>query len=165
MNELLGRAVLAFLLLPGTIGFLIPWLILTFGQSRPFVDPLGLIPFVVGVVLLLWCVWSFYSAGKGTLAPWAPPRQLVVTGLYGFSRNPMYIAVVLVLWGWALGSRSGVMAFYAAAVMVAFHLRVVFGEEPWLARTHGEAWAQYRAQVPRWVALHRTANSEKQGAG
>jgi protein-S-isoprenylcysteine O-methyltransferase Ste14 len=40
---------------------------------------------------------------------------------------------------------------YALAVVVAFHLRVVFGEEPWLARTHGEAWQRYRAQVPRWL--------------
>ena len=64
MNELPGHAVLA-LLLPGTVGFLIPWLILNVGQSRPFIDPLGLIPFVVGVVLLLRWLRAFYSTGKG----------------------------------------------------------------------------------------------------
>jgi protein-S-isoprenylcysteine O-methyltransferase Ste14 len=88
-------------------------------------------------------VWSFYSEGRGTLAPWSPPRHLVVGGLYHYSRNPMYVSVVLILWGWALGFRSRGLAVYALAVMAAFHLRVVLGEEPWLERTHGDAWARY----------------------
>jgi protein-S-isoprenylcysteine O-methyltransferase Ste14 len=158
MSILLGRAILAFLLLPGMVAFLIPWLLLEVGQPRQFVDALGLIPFLLGIVLLLWCVRAFYTAGKGTLAPWTPPRHLVVTGLYRFSRNPMYLAVLLVLWGWALGFRSRAIALYALAVMAVFHLRVVLGEEPWLARTHGEAWARYKAQVPRWLGFPRNAN-------
>ncbi len=156
MTGLLGRAVLAFLLLPGTVAFLIPWLLLEAGQARTPVDWLGLIPFLLGVGPLLWCVWAFYSAGKGTLAPWAPPRHLVVTGLYRFSRNPMYIAVALILWGWALGFRSRAIAVYALVVMLAFHLRVVLGEEPWLARTHGEEWIRYKARVPRWLGVHHS---------
>ena len=71
----------------------------------------------------------------------------------------MYIAVVLVLWGWALGFRSGVIAVYALLVMLAFHLRVILGEEPWLARTHGEEWVRYKAQVPRWFGFHRRIDS------
>ena len=96
-------------------------------------------------------MWSFYTEGRGTLAPWSPPRHLVVTGLYRYSRNPMYVSVVLILWGWTAGFQSRALALYALAVMVAFHLRVVFGEEPWLAHTHGDAWDRYRAAVPRWV--------------
>ena len=72
-------------------------------------------------------------------------------GLYRFSRNPMYIAVTLILCGWVLAFRSWVLAVYAAVVVLAFHLRVVFYEEPWLARTHGDAWLRYKAEVPRWV--------------
>ena len=45
--------------------------------------------------------------------------------------------------------------FLFYAVVVAFHLRVVFGEEPWLALTHGEAWHRYRAAVPRWFGRAR----------
>ena len=163
MNGLLARALLAFLLLPGTVAFLIPWLLLEFGQSGQFVDVLGLIPLLLGMVLLLWCVWAFYSAGKGTLAPWTPPRYLVVTGLYRFSRNPMYIAVVLVLWGWAIGFRSRVIAAYTLVIMLSFHLRVVLGEEPWLAQVHGTQWAQYKAQVPRWLGVRRS--TQERGAG
>ena len=159
MNGLFARAVLAFLACPGTVAFLIPWFLVEAGQSGQFVDARGLVPFVLGIVLLLWCVREFYVAGRGTLAPWSPPRHLVATGLYRFSRNPMYIAVVLVLWGWALGFRSRAIAVYALLVMLAFHLRVILGEEPWLARTHGEEWARYKTQVPRWFGFHRQIDS------
>jgi protein-S-isoprenylcysteine O-methyltransferase Ste14 len=148
------NAVLAFLLLPGIVAFLVPWLLLEPG-ARSLSHVSGLLPFGLGVVLLLWCVRDFHVVGKGTLAPWAPPRNLVVAGPYRFSRNPMYIAVVLVLWGWALGTRSGSLIIYALAVMTVFHLRVVLGEEPWLARTHGEAWTDYSARVPRWIGWPR----------
>jgi protein-S-isoprenylcysteine O-methyltransferase Ste14 len=161
MNGLPARAVLAFLVLPGTVAFLIPWLLVESGQSGEFVDARGLVPFVLGIVLLLWCVREFYVAGRGTLAPWLPPRHLVATGLYRFSRNPMYISVVLVLWGWALGFRSRAIAVYALLVMSAFHLRVILGEEPWLARTHGEEWVRYKAQVPRWLGLYRQVDSRR----
>ena len=150
MNALLARAVVAFLVLPGTVAFVVPLVLLRPGRAASF-DLLGLVPFCVGTALLLWCVRDFYAAGKGTLAPWAPPQRLVTIGWYRFSRNPMYIAVALILWGWALGFRSRALAIYALVVMVAFHVRVVVNEEPWLARTHGDEWARYKAQVPRWI--------------
>ena len=116
---------------------------------------LGFLPLSLGVALLLWTVRDFYVAGRGTLAPWAPPEELVVVGLYRISRNPMYIAVILVLAAWAIGFHSRSLAVYAAVVAVAFHLRVVLGEEPWLARTHHEKWSRYKAQVPRWIGFPR----------
>jgi protein-S-isoprenylcysteine O-methyltransferase Ste14 len=102
----------------------------------------GLVPLVVGLVALLWCVRDFYVSGKGTLAPWDPPRELVVVGLYRYTRNPMYVAVTLVLlgWSWALGSLG--LPVYAVAVVIAFQLRVVLREEPWLAQTFGNQWRQ-----------------------
>jgi protein-S-isoprenylcysteine O-methyltransferase Ste14 len=149
---LLARAMLAFLICPGTVAFFVPLLLLAPGVPGSFVDALlGLIPFVVGLGLLIWCVREFYVAGRGTLAPWAPPQQLVETGPYRFSRNPMYIAVLLLLCGWALGFRSRALVLYAVGVVFAFHLRVVLYEEPCLAQTHGEKWKLYRAHVPRWV--------------
>jgi protein-S-isoprenylcysteine O-methyltransferase Ste14 len=148
---LFWQALLAFLLLPGLVAFAIPLGFLAPTTPDVGFDAMALLPLTVGTALLLWCVRDFYTAGKGTLAPWAPPQRLVVTGLYRLSRNPMYIAVTLVLWGWALGFRSWPLTIYAIAVMAAFHLRVVFSEEPWLARTHGETWTNYRARVPRWL--------------
>jgi protein-S-isoprenylcysteine O-methyltransferase Ste14 len=144
------RAVAAFLVCPGTVGFLVPFLLRPAPAQRT-VHLIGLVPLAVGTVMLLWCVRDFYVAGRGTLAPWAPPRNLVVVGLYRWSRNPMYVSVSLVLFGWAVAYRSRPLFIYALAVLAMFHLRVVFGEEPWLAATHGETWANYRAGVPRWL--------------
>jgi protein-S-isoprenylcysteine O-methyltransferase Ste14 len=103
----------------------------------------------VGSVILLWCVRDFYTAGKGTLAPWAPPQQLVVSGLYRHSRNPMYVGVLAILVGWALMFRSFAHVIYAAAIAAAFYVRVVWFEEPWLQRRHGAEWDAYRRRVPR----------------
>jgi protein-S-isoprenylcysteine O-methyltransferase Ste14 len=112
--------------------------------------PFGLVLTALGTFGLLWCARDFYVSGKGTLAPWAPPQALVVVGLYRYSRNPMYVAVASILLGWAITFASFGLLAYALAVVVAFQLRVVFGEEPWLARTHGAAWQQYTRRVRRW---------------
>jgi len=157
MNSLFARSVLAFLALPGIVAFLVPWLLLDSGRADGTLESWGAIPLGLGTVLLLCCVWDFYRLGHGTLGPWEPPRTLVVAGLYRSSRNPMYIAVVLTLWGWALTFRSRPIAIYALCVMVAFHLRVVLNEEPFLARTHGDDWERYKARVPRWVGFRRQA--------
>jgi protein-S-isoprenylcysteine O-methyltransferase Ste14 len=148
---LFARALLAFLALPGIVAFAVPmmWLAATFRMQ--LARPLGLVPLVVGTVALLWCVRDFYVAGRGTLAPWAPPKRLVVVGLYRYSRNPMYVAVILILIGWPASFDQPWLWLYAAAVALAVHLRVVLGEEPWLARTHGEQWHAYAARVPRWL--------------
>ena len=148
------RALLAFLALPGVVAFLLPYLLLE-RVDRPFKAP-GLIALAPGIAGLLWCVWSFYSERRGTLAPWSPPRHLVVGGLYRYSRNPMYVSVILILAGWTLGFESRALGAYTLAVMAAFHLRVVFGEEPWLARTHGDTWGRYKARVPRWFGVRRS---------
>jgi protein-S-isoprenylcysteine O-methyltransferase Ste14 len=158
------RAVLAFVALPGTVAFLVPWLLIEPGAFHsPFSAP-GLIPLAFGAALLFWCVRNFYAVGKGTLAPWAPPQTLVVTGPYRISRNPMYVGVALILWGWALGFRSRALAVYALGMMIAFHLRVVFGEEPWLARTHGEVWLDYKARVARWIGPRRRIDRPSEGS-
>lgn len=151
LSALFARALLAFLALPGLVAFAVPavWLQLS-GRTR-LAHPAGLVLLAAGSGALLWCARDFYLSGRGTLAPWAPPRRLVVVGLYRFSRNPMYVAVALVLLGWGVSFASAGLLVYALAVVAAFHLRVVFGEEPWLARTHGDAWRRYAARVRRWL--------------
>lgn len=142
------RALIAFLALPGIVAFVLPWWLVRFDFSG--FHPSGLPVLIPAIILLLWCVRDFYVAGKGTLAPWSPPQNLVTVGLYRYSRNPMYIAMALVLFGWALGFRSPALLIYALVVILAFQLRVVYGEEPWLERRHGEQWQAYKERVPRW---------------
>lgn len=146
-------ALVAFLLLPGVVAFAVPILLLRQGGVTQLVHPLGLVPLVLGAMGLFWCVRDFYVQGKGTLAPWAPPRELVVIGLYRWSRNPMYVAVALILVGWAWSFGAAGLLLYAAAFSLAFHLRVVHGEEPWLAQVHGAAWLEYAERVPRWLPV------------
>jgi protein-S-isoprenylcysteine O-methyltransferase Ste14/pimeloyl-ACP methyl ester carboxylesterase len=154
---ILARAVLAFLALPGVVAFAIPLLMLwpRVTSERPRLAAVA--PFVVGLALLLWATRNFLVRGRGTLAPWDPPRHLVVSGPYRFTRNPMYLAVTLILVAWSLAYRSLTVAAYAAAVLVAFHLRIVLAEEPVLARTHRDEWTRYRARVARWIFPSRRA--------
>jgi len=151
VNSLFVKALLAFLALPGMVAFVVPLLIATQAGSV-WRQPWGLVPLVLGIAVLALTVREFYVAGRGTLAPWSPPRNLVTSGLYRVSRNPMYVGVLLILCGWAIGLQSWPLAIYAAGVAVAVHLRVLLHEEPFLARTHPEAWPAYRARVSRWLS-------------
>jgi protein-S-isoprenylcysteine O-methyltransferase Ste14 len=150
------KAALAFLALPGMVAFAVPLLVLAPDGPSAFALWPAATLLVAGSFLLLWCVRDFYVEGKGTLAPWSPPQHLVVSGLYRVSRNPMYVAVTLILGAWSAGFRSRTLTIYAVCVAIAFHLRVVFGEEPWLARRYGDQWERYRACVPRWFGRYRT---------
>jgi len=148
---LLLRALVAFLALPALVGFAIPIWIGT-STSRPVrnVRPAAIV-LCLGTVLLLWCVREFYVSGRGTLAPWDPPRNLVTSGPYRFSRNPMYIGVLTILAGWCTLWGSRTLITYTLLFTLGFHFRVLLFEEPWAARHFGSEWDAYRAQVRRWV--------------
>lgn len=159
---LLWRAVMAFVALPTVVAFLVPWLLTP--DSAQF-HAIAFLVIGVGIVLLLWCVRDFYVAGRGTLAPWAPPKHLVTVGLYRVSRNPMYLAVGTIVFGFAAGYRATALWIYAVVVVLAFHVRVVTYEEPWLARTFGTEWLAYRGRVPRWLSWRfRTAPAKTHDA-
>src|SRR5690606_19628750 len=98
----------------------------------------------LGLGVLLRCVRDFYTSGNGTLAPWDPPQRLVITGLYRYVRNPMYLAIVVYLTGWAMAAGSPLLGGYAVASAIAFHLRVLVSEEPWLAAQFPTEWQQYQ---------------------
>jgi len=105
--------------------------------------------FVMGVLVESFARFAWH--GRGTPAPVAPTNKLIVSGFYRFVRNPMYVSVLVVLAGWAIGYQSGDLAWYAVAAAIVFHLRVILFEEPTLARLHGPQWEQYRGRVRRWL--------------
>jgi protein-S-isoprenylcysteine O-methyltransferase Ste14 len=150
LGSMFARALFAFLAFPGVVAVVVPVVWICASSHTGLVQPLGLVPLIGGFAALLWCVRDFHVSGKGTLAPWSPPTRLVIGGLYRYSRNPMYVAVTLVLLGWALCFWMWGLLVYAIVVAIAFHLRVVLGEEPWLAKTHGDQWKRYSSRVPRW---------------
>lgn len=147
------RALVAFLILPGVFAFALP-AYFAFGNASPSGWQLmGFLPFAIGFLGLLTCVREFYVAGKGTLAPWSPPKHLVRTGFYLYSRNPMYLSVLAILVGWSTSFSEPALWAYTVLAGCAFHFRVVFGEEPWLERTFGEDWRNYKYEVPRWLGV------------
>jgi len=155
------RALFAFLLLPGLAAFLAPPLLAALDPWRSGISLPGTIVMLPGSLLLLWCVRDFYVAGKGTLAPWDPPKRLVTIGLYRYVRNPMYVGVLTLVAGWALLLKSPLLAGYTLALALAFHLRVVYYEEPWLAAQFGAAWRHYCARVGRWWPKPKPASGEQ----
>ena len=150
---------LAFtILVPGTVAGLVPYAILA---SPPHLAPpgtealqlAGLVLALLGGTLYLACIRGFARLGRGTPAPIDPPRTLVVSGPYRFTRNPMYIAVHTVILGEAMLFASGRLLVYGLAVLAAFHLFVVLYEEPTLRRLFGPAYETYCAEVPRWLPV------------
>jgi protein-S-isoprenylcysteine O-methyltransferase Ste14 len=147
---------LFFVIAPCVAAGLIPWWI-TGWKFRPALFGAEVIP-AIGVLLILVGVPGvvdsfarFALQGLGTPAPVAPPRRLVVTGLYRYVRNPMYVSIVAIVLGQALLFRDWRLGLYGALFWAAAHVYVVAYEEPTLRRTFGSEYEAFRARVPRWI--------------
>ncbi|MDR3772496.1 MAG: isoprenylcysteine carboxylmethyltransferase family protein, partial [Terracidiphilus sp.] len=110
----------------------------------------GMIVGGIGAVVALWCVSTFIWIGKGTPAPFDPPRRLVIRGPYRFVRNPMYMGAGTALAGAALFYRSPTLLAYVAIFLLVAHLFVLLYEEPTLRRTFGPEYEAYCHRVRRW---------------
>jgi len=141
---------------PGPLIVLVPWLLSGWELHEPLLGwswlrGLGIALIVVGVPVLAESIVRFVWKGRGTLTPAVPTQHLVISGLYRFVRNPMYLGVVTIIVGEALLLGSGDVLIYAAVVALGFHLFVVLYEEPTLRRTHGSEYDGYCKQVRRWI--------------
>jgi protein-S-isoprenylcysteine O-methyltransferase Ste14 len=110
----------------------------------------GMIMVAIGTALAFWCLLTFVFIGKGTPAPFDPPRKLVIRGPYRFVRNPMYIGAGMTIAGAALFYESLSISIYAGLFFLITHLFVVFYEEPTLRRTFGDEYEAYCRRVRRW---------------
>jgi protein-S-isoprenylcysteine O-methyltransferase Ste14 len=115
----------------------------------------GMIMVTIGTVIALWCVFTFVFIGKGTPAPFDPPRKLVICGPYRFVRNPMYIGAGMTLVGAALYYESLAIFLYTGLFFLITHLFVVFYEEPTLRRTFGHEYEAYCRRTKRWWPMHK----------
>lgn len=118
---------------------------------------IGLVAGVGGAGVTLWCIATFAVVGRGTPAPFDPPRRLVMRGPYAFVRNPMYLGAALALAAAALYYGSAPLAGYTALFLLITHLFVVWYEEPALRRTFGSEYQDYCARVRRWRPSLRPA--------
>jgi len=153
------RHILSILLLPVTVTLVVPYFVLS---SRPFL-PLSLAAVLLGagvilcgLALVFVTIRYFAALGRGTLAPWDPPRHLVVAGVYRHVRNPMVSGVVLILFGEALVFLSRGLLEWALGFLVVNLIYIPLLEEPMLEGRFGDEYRQYKRHVPRWVP-RRTA--------
>ena len=146
---------IVFLLLaPGVVAGLIPWLISgwrwhDWRGAAWIVVPAAWTAITIGVAFLLHA-FALFALHRGTPAPVAPTETLVVTGVYRFVRNPMYLAVLTTILGQALLFGSWWLVLYALTVLAAVVAFVKGYEEPTLTRTYGEQYLEYRRNVPGW---------------
>jgi protein-S-isoprenylcysteine O-methyltransferase Ste14 len=111
----------------------------------------GVLLVLAGLPGLVDSYARFALQGLGTPAPVAPTKNLVVTGLYRYVRNPIYAALVAIILGQALLFGDWRLTLLGALFWLASHLFVIAYEEPTLQRTFGAEYEAYRAHVPRWV--------------
>jgi protein-S-isoprenylcysteine O-methyltransferase Ste14 len=152
---MLGSAVF-LVIAPGFVAGLAPWWISRWRlEARFFGMPLfrfaGGALIALGGIVLLDSFARFALQGLGTPAPVFPTRHLVVTGLYRFVRNPMYVAVTSLILGQALLLGSARVLEYGVFVWLLFHIFVLVYEEPTLRASFGAEYESFCAAVPRWI--------------
>jgi protein-S-isoprenylcysteine O-methyltransferase Ste14 len=148
--------VLFVVCVPGTVVVYVPYVLSRWTVGNPFfgasaVRWLGLALIVCALPVFFDFVTRFVREGRGTPAPIAPPRHLVVNGTFRYVRNPGYVAVVALLLGQALLFGSPTVLLYTLVVALAFHVFVVLYEEPTLRRQFGAEYEAYCRTVPRWL--------------
>jgi protein-S-isoprenylcysteine O-methyltransferase Ste14 len=156
------RHLLAIVVLPGVVTIVVPAEIVrrtgTLNVGWGLTPPLGWIPSLLGCVLIgvgLLFVYRtislFASFGEGTLAPWDPPRRLVVRGVYRQVRNPMISGVFSILLGEVALLGSLPLLVWVLIVFVANAIYIPLIEEPSLQNRFGDEYLDYRRNVPRWI--------------
>jgi protein-S-isoprenylcysteine O-methyltransferase Ste14 len=128
----------------------------TFDPNFAFTLPLRMVPaglalMFAGGCLMLACVFTFVNRGRGTPAPFDAPRQFVAIGPYRYVRNPMYLGGFVLLLGLGFYLRSVSILLLTVVLLPAFHLLVVFEEEPVLKRKFGADYENYLRAVSRWL--------------
>jgi protein-S-isoprenylcysteine O-methyltransferase Ste14 len=146
------RNVLFTIVVPGSGGVYVPWLIITRhgGSPAPAAWEAAVV-IAIGVALYAWCVTLFSTAGRGTPGVWDPPRRFVAVGPYRWVRNPIYLAALLIVGGEAWLFLSLALLVYAAVLAGGFHLLVTCSEEPGLCSRFGAQYDTYRHTVRRWI--------------
>jgi protein-S-isoprenylcysteine O-methyltransferase Ste14 len=154
-KAILGSA-LFFFVAPFALAGLVPWWI-TRWELRPTsfglasIRALGAVLIIAGLCGVLDSFARFAIQGRGTPAPVAPTQKLVVTGLYRYVRNPMYLTVSATIFGQALLFSDWRLVMYGVLLLLVSHVFVVMYEEPKLRRTYGAEYDAVRANVPRWL--------------
>lgn len=165
---MLIRHLLAIAMLPFIMAVIVPvWLArrnnVSFAPSDSgliVVQFAGLCLLAVGLTLFVTSLRRFAGDGKGTLAPWDPPRRLVISGPYRYVRNPMISGVVFVLFGEALMLLSRPHLMWALTFLAINAVYIPLLEEPQLRQRFGASYDEYCRHVPRLLPRLRPIKGE-----
>jgi protein-S-isoprenylcysteine O-methyltransferase Ste14 len=155
MVAALGSAIF-FVLAPGTVAGLMPWWIGHWQFHAQFfgftlLRAAGFILLLAGLAVVVECLARFALTGLGTPAPVFPTRRLVVSGLYRYVRNPMYVGVLSIALGQAAIFGDARILAWGLFFWLATHVFVVAYEEPTLRRSFGDEYLSFTQNVPRWL--------------
>lgn len=156
------RHLASILLLPFTVTVLVPWWLLSADPSRDSAPPqlatvrvlvsiAGAAALALGLTLFISTLLQFARTGRGTLAPWDPPRVLVVQGVYRYVRNPMISGVLFILLAESLLTGSRRLFVWFGLFLLINLVYIPLFEEAGLAARFGERYRLYKENVPRWI--------------
>ncbi|HVD62091.1 MAG TPA: isoprenylcysteine carboxylmethyltransferase family protein [Gemmatimonadaceae bacterium] len=157
---MLLRHLIAILVLPFVMTIVVPrWIARRYGLVTEWDGGpayilghvAGAVCFLIGLWLFGWSLFLFATRGKGTLAPWDPPKHLVVTGPYRYVRNPMISGVLMIIAGEALFAGSLSLFVWMLTFFLFNQIHFLIYEEPSLESRFGDEYRGYKTGVPRWI--------------
>ncbi|HTH57652.1 MAG TPA: isoprenylcysteine carboxylmethyltransferase family protein [Cyclobacteriaceae bacterium] len=138
--------------LPVTVLILVPrWIENNWTIRNNFQTLTGTVIMLLGLSIMFVCISAFIRIGKGTLAPWSPPKNFVVTGLYRYVRNPMILGALSVLIGESLTFSSIYILQWAGTFFIINTVYFLILEEPLLEDRFGDDYREYKENVSRWL--------------
>jgi protein-S-isoprenylcysteine O-methyltransferase Ste14 len=153
-------SILSILIVPLITFFIIPYLFVS-NMLAVWPRQIGVLEIIAGILifiglaLFIWVIYAHAHYGKGTPAPFNPPKKFVASGAYRYSRNPMYVGAITLLIGEALLLKAPWMLLFTACIFLLFLLYVKYEEEPRLIQRYGASYQEYMKRVPRWISLKR----------
>ena len=158
------KGILFTILVPGTVAGYVPYLFMRNRMpdlNTGFFHWAGLLVMALGIFIYLWTATSFLLRGKGTPAIWftkaisfiigEEPVKMVSSGLYKYSRNPMYLGVITTVAGQGIFFQYSSLLWYALSLFIIFNFVVIFIEEPHLEEKFGDEYRNYKKKTGRWL--------------
>jgi protein-S-isoprenylcysteine O-methyltransferase Ste14 len=153
LSALISTLFFMFVLLP-IFYFLIPYKIISSRYVYSFnigvLRYCGVLFIILGIIIGILCSIGFVVQGKGSPIPFTPTKDLVVTGIYRYVRNPLYLAGLSVLIGETLLFQSLGLLIYLIIMFGFFYFQALM-EEAHLESEFGETYNHYRKSVPGWI--------------
>ena len=139
---------------PGFVLVYLPWWMTHFQipkEEPAWQEVIAGAMIAAGLIPLSASIFRFIAVGRGTLVPAVPTERLVVSGLYRYVRNPMYLGALTTVAGETVLFATRQMVNYLIVVFILMHLFVILYEEPTLAHRYLEDYPRYKRNVPRWL--------------